>query len=205
MYQGKRTNKASQVGKKPLILAAAMVAAIGITIAGALAYFTDTTPGIVNLFTPTQVKTQVNETFTNNVKSNVKIQNTGTIDGWIRAKVVITWQDANGNVYSQLPEAGKDYTIAYNSTDWLKGSDGFWYYPTPVAPNGETGVLITSCSLTDEPTTPDGYALCVEILSSGLQSKPAAVFTENWGTSSGLKVSGTPDTDGYKLEKKGGA
>ena len=67
---------------------------------------------VVNEFNPSQVRTQVTETISGNVKSDVKIANTGDTTAWIRAAVVVTWQDAAGNVYGQMP-TDEDYTIVF--------------------------------------------------------------------------------------------
>lgn len=195
MNSGKHPHKASGLMKKSLVLAVAVLLLVSATIAGALAFLTDSTTGLKNIFTPSQVKTQVEETFQNGVKTNVTVKNTGDTSGWIRAAVVITWQDAQGNVYSQTPVKDTDYTITYTK-NWLTGKDGFYYYPSPVDAGDSTGVLISQCKLMEKANVPQGYSLCVEIICSGLQSKPASVFNTNWA-SSGLKV----NEQGTALEK----
>ena len=50
-----------------------------------------------NIFEPSKVTTEVVEVIKNDVKTNVQIKNTGDTDAWIRAYVVITWQDKDGN------------------------------------------------------------------------------------------------------------
>lgn len=52
--------------------------------------------------------------------------------------------------------------------------------------NGNTGILIEECTYQKD-KAPKGYALTVEIIASGIQSKPASVFNTEWA-SSGLKV-----------------
>ena len=112
--------------------------------------------------------------------------------------MVITWQDAQGNVYGQLPEKDKDYTIDWG-TGWETGADGFYYWPSPVAAGGKTGNLIESCTALQSITVgADGdtvtYYLTVEVIGSGLQSKPANVFDTEW-KSSGLTVQKTASAD----------
>lgn len=169
---------------KLLALVASMLL-LTLAVGGTLAFLTDRDTPITNIFSPSHVTTKVEETFRNGVKTNVTVKNTGDTTGWIRAAVVITWQDAQGNVYSQTPVKDTDYTITYTD-EWKKGNDGFYYYPSPVDADKSTDVLISKCEA--ENTAPEGYSLCVEIICSGLQSKPASVFNTNWGSSSGLKV-----------------
>lgn len=165
---------------------------------GAAAFLLDATDAITNRFTPSKVTTAVVESLDGATKSDVKIRNTGDTAAWLRAAVVITWQDAAGNVYGQTPVEGVDYTIAYDlQHGWLLGSDGFYYWSAPVDAGGESGVLIVSCA--GQANVPEDYGLCVEILGSGIQSRPAAAFGECWA-SSGLCVT----ADGNSLVKQGG-
>ena len=137
---------------------------------------------ITNIFRPTVVATKVEETFVNNVKTNVSVQNTGNTDAFIRAAIVVTWKDADGNVYAGQPEKGTHYTMDLNLDDWFLGADGFYYCKTPVKPDEFTPVLINSCSPV-EGQTPEGYGLNVEILGSGIQSVPTSVVENAWGVS----------------------
>lgn len=206
MYKGKRLmKKQPRRWNRSAALLVCLLLALGCTVGGTLAYiFTNTSP-VENIFQPTEVTTTVEEKFENGVKSNVKIQNTGSTDAWLRAAVVVTWQNAAGEVYGKAPVQGTDYSITYNVSEqvtsgkWVKGADGFYYWPSPVAPEDLTGVLITSC--TYKANAPEGYTLAVEILGSGIQSKPAGAFNDSWA-SSGLKVNAA----GTALEKvTGGA
>lgn len=185
---------------KAVTLMASLLVVLGLAVGGTVALLFDITEPVENNFTTAKVTTGVDENFVNGVKSNVKIRNTGDTEAWIRAAVVVTWQDAQGNVLGEAPKAGTDYTIVWNYTKWVTGNDGFYYYTDAVAASAATGELITSCEPV-EGKTPDGYNLCVEILGSGIQSWPLKVFnTESgWGTSSGLTASASPDSqDGTK-------
>lgn len=208
MYKGKRLmKKQPRRWNRSAALLVCLLLALGCTVGGTLAYiFTNTSP-VKNIFQPTEVTTTVVEEFDGETKSDVQIKNTGSTDAWLRAAVVVTWQNAAGEVYGQAPVQGTDYSISYNLSEqtdpagqWHLGKDGFYYWTSPVAPEGLTGVLITECTYTAN--APDGYTLAVEILGSGIQSKPAAPFNDNWSTSSGLKVNAA----GTALEKvTGGA
>lgn len=184
--------------KRTVVLLVSLLVLVGAAVGGTLAWMTAQTDPVVNKFESASVTTKVDETFKDNVKTNVKIQNTGNVDAYIRAAVVITWQDSQGNVYGQAPKAGEDYTITYFSdTSWIKGNDGFYYYKSPVKAAESTGVLISECKAV-EGKAPDGYTLHVEILGSGIQSLPHDAFNAAWGTSSGLKAT----SDGADLATK---
>lgn len=197
----RKKNRNGKKSAKPIVLAVSLVLLLALGIGGTVAYLVDRTDPVTNKFEPAQVKTSVVEKLENGVKSDVKIKNTGNTTAWIRAAIVVTWQDDKGNVYGgATPKLNDDYTLTLNLTvdGWVLGNDGFYYYKKPVEAEAVTEALINSCTYLKN--APEGYTLCVEILSSGIQHKPANVFNENWA-SSGLEVS----TDGESLvEKKGG-
>ena len=179
--------------KKSIVLLVSLALLLTVTVGGTLAFLVAVDGPLTNTFTPSEITTEVEEKLDGQTKKDVKIQNTGDIDAWIRATVVITWQDKDGNVYGQMPVAGTDYSISYDlANGWVKGDDGFYYWTKPVAAEKETGVLIKSCTVGGATAVapPSGYNLNVEIIGSGIQSKPAAAFNQAWA-SSGL----TPNED----------
>lgn len=155
--------------KKSLITLVSLLAVLCVTVGGTLAFLVDTDGPITNIFNPSEVTTAVTETNQNGVKTNVQIKNTGDTDAYIRAAVVVTWQNEAGEVYGQAP-AESDYKIVWG-TGWKKHTDGFWYYTSPVAAGASTTNLIDSCSLAENAAVPAGYFLNVEIIGSGIQSK----------------------------------
>ena len=163
--------------KKTLALVVSLVLVLTVGVGGTLAYLLAATNPLVNTFTPSKVTTFVEEDISTGVKKDVKIQNTGNTDAYIRAAVLVTWQDTYGNVYGQEPVAGTDYEITLKTgsvgtaNNWFLGKDGFYYYSSPVAPDGYTGILIDTCSYVKN--APVGYSLCVEIIGSGVQAVPA--------------------------------
>lgn len=187
---GKRVLKTNR--KAPVALVAILVL-LCCAVAGTVAFLIDSTGPVKNTFEPSHVTTYVDEKFEEKdgklTKSDVRIQNTGDINAYIRVAVIVNWADASGNVYGEKPVEGTDYTISYNKTvqadggQWIEGSDGYWYYTKPVAPSTEdnpqyTGVLIKSCEPAGQ--APAGYDLQVTILADGIQSKPDKVVKEVW-------------------------
>ena len=162
-----------------VVLASVLVLIIGL-VGTTLAWIAASTEPVKNTFTPSNVTTTITENFENNVKNNVQVKNTGDIDAYIRAMVVVTWQNDAHEVYPTAPVEGTDYTVSYPGNGWVKHTDGYYYYTSAVAPNVSTGVLLTNCKPVDE-KTPDGYHLVVEILSDAIQAEPASAVTEAWG------------------------
>lgn len=177
--------------KKSIALLISLILVLTVTVGGTLAFLIATSDTVKNTFTPSSVTTEVYEEFENNLKKNVSIKNTGDTAAYIRAAVVVTWQDENGNVHGTVPANG-DYEITYNLYDqtnpvgkWELGTDGFYYWTSPVAPDATTGVLITEAKpLKAAPA--EGYTLCIEILGSGIQSVPTTVVVENWESVTGV-------------------
>lgn len=192
--KGKRVLKTNR--KAPVALVAILVL-LCCAVAGTVAFLVTKTDSVVNTFTPSKVTTYVEEEFNGQTKSNVKIQNTGDIDAYIRVAVVANWIDKDGNVYGgATPEAGKDYTLTPKTGEnenWFQGSDGYYYCKTAIESGSETPVLIESCAKTTGAEVPEGYDLQVTILADGIQSVPADAVQQAWPA---VQVSGGQLTAG---------
>lgn len=156
--------------------------------AGTLAWLS-VTGVLVNQFGIGSVTPSVQEKLDGNVKSNVKAENMGTAPAYIRAAVDIYWQDGNGARMWEEPQAGKDYKIVWSdslrdasgansASSWVKASDGFYYWTSPVAPNTETDVLIASVT---ELKATEGRNLVVDVSTQAVQSVPDEAVHEAWG------------------------
>lgn len=184
---GKRVMKT----KKPVALVAILVL-LCCAVAGTVAYLVTSTGPVTNTFTPASVTTQVEEEFDGTTKSNVRIQNTGNIDAYIRAAVIVNWADENGNVYGgATPVAGIDYTTLKLQTGWIKVGD-YYYYTSAVPADNSTGTLFEPITqLLDCADT--NYKLQVTILADGIQSVPADAVQQAWPA---VQVSGGQLTAG---------
>ena len=169
-----------RINKKVILLAVSLLLILSAAIGGTVAYLIDQTGSITNTFTPAKVTPGIDENFDGSVKNDVKITNTGDIPAYIRVKVVVTWKDAQGNVYGAAPKAGTDYnwTIPANN-DWVKGSDGFYYYTKPVPAGEKTSILLTDCKPVDG-KAPAGYSLSVDIHAQAIQAEPTTAVTSAW-------------------------
>ena len=142
---------------------------------------------LINQFGIGSVTPSVQETLNGNVKSDVKAKNTGTAPAYIRAAVDIYWQDGNGARLWEEPQADTynivwsdslgDALGANSASSWVKASDGFYYWTSPVAPGEETNVLITSIK---ELKATKGRNLVVDVSTQAVQSVPDNAVREAW-------------------------
>ena len=161
--------------KKTLIVSLVLI--LCVAIGGTIMYLTDYSNEVVNTFTPAQVTSAVVEDLDGDTKKDVKIKNTGNTDAYIRAAIVVTWKDEQGNILGEdKPILGEDYIMSTTEVlnpieepHWFIGKDGYYYWSNTVAPNEATGALISSCQYTSG--APAGYQLTVEILGSAIQSR----------------------------------
>lgn len=176
MYHKKNNKK-----RLSAIIAAAVAAVTLATAGGTVAFLVDKTGEVKNTFTPSKVACSVQETFNKAEKTDVSIKNTGDTDAFIRATIVVTWRDKDGDVYG-VPIESSDYTItpALPSNGWFKGSDGYYYYSKEVAAGASTAELFDSCKLAANVTPPEGCTLAVEILADAIQSRPEDAVEEAW-------------------------
>lgn len=183
--------------------------AIGMTIA----YLTHQS-GLTNQFEVANVAASVEETFNpdEGTKKDVSIQNDSSVPAYVRAAVTVWWEDKDGNVLWGTPEAGTDYEITWNlssdtsTSGWVKGTDGFYYYTSPLDPKGSydasdtpgtsdgkdrTENLINSCTEigADEHHAAGKY-LVIDIAVQSIQADPSQAVTEAWGDDNGGSVTG---------------
>lgn len=185
MKHGKHARKSNLRWKRSFVLLTALTVLMLGVVGATISYLVTSTTPVTNTFEYAKVTCQVTESFDGTTKKNVQIKNTGNIDAYIRAAVIVTWKDAAGNVYGQAPVENTDYEITYSSNGWIE-KDGYYYCTSPVASTKETPVLITECKRLQKPETiPDGYDLSVEILADAIQSQPANAVQQAWGYTPG--------------------
>ena len=168
MYRGKHQRRYSRRTNRSLTLLVSLVLILALSVSGTVAFLVARSNAVDNKFTPSQVTTYVDEYIDGNTKKNVKIQNTGDTDAFIRAALVITWKDETGNVYGEKPVAGTDYVIDIGD-GWKLGADNFYYYLSTVTAGQKTTSLINECTAltTKVLQTEEGpitYYLSVEVI-----------------------------------------
>lgn len=178
MYSGNYSRKKSKKHghKRITAILLTMVILIAVGIAGTIAYLQTSSADVINEFTPGFVPPEIEEIKpedNENVKKNVSVKNGGNVSAYVRAAIVATWQNDQGNVAPEVPVLGEDYSMTLASdTNWSgKQGDGYYYYKLPVAAGSSTGILIDAA----EPLTEyEGYHLVIEILAQTIQSEGVA-------------------------------
>lgn len=163
MYRAKY-QKRRRLSKRTVILLASLTLLMGLTIGSTAAYLVTHTSQVTNTFTPAKVSCVINETFKDNVKSDVTIKNMGNVDAYIRAMVIISWTDADGNI---VPAPFGDPVFTTDANWSLNEVDGIYYYSERVAPNDSTTNLINSIA---PPSDTKGYRLKVDIIADAIQA-----------------------------------
>lgn len=159
----------------------ATVLLLALAIGGTLAWLSTKDTPIQNTFLPTKVTCEVTETFdgSNGVKSNVNVKNTGTINAFIRVKLVTYRTNDKGYHIGGTASLPK-FTLGEN---WVS-HDGYYYYTLPVAPGDSPKTSLTeSMTLTDSYPDADGGKQAIDVMAEAIQSVPEAAVKAAWGFS----------------------
>lgn len=170
MYQGRHSTSGSpradrpaasrRAGgsKKPLTLFVALVLLLTLAVGGSLAWLVSN-DDVTNSMVPGEVPIQINETVSNNFKSDVTVTNNGNIQAFIRVAIIANAVDEQGNVTTLGNKPS--FTV---SSDWTE-IDGYYYYNGIVEPKGTTGNT-TAPLFTDKVSFANGE---INILAESIQ------------------------------------
>jgi len=154
--------------RKIVLLLIAVALLLTVAVGGTVAYLSTRTGEVKNTFEPANVVPKIQENFTDKtVKKDVRIQNAGNVDAYIRVALIGNWCDKNGDILS-----GVNVELTPDPTNWFK-KDGFYYYSKPVAAGGYTGYLIGEDGYTpNESTKPEGADhFNMDILAQAIQAE----------------------------------
>ena len=151
-----------------LVIALALI--LVLVVGGTVAYiFTQTGP-VINTFTPTEAKITITEKTNDNQKTEITVKNDSTgVPVYIRVALVANMIDEDGNVTAAATVP--NFTLGGN---WIKGSDGYYYYKTPVQVGQSTENLLAA------PMTLDNN-MQVVVLADAIQAEPTTAVTQAWG------------------------
>ena len=152
-----QTNNTHRRVNKITVLLVSLILILGVTVCSTLAFIVAGTETLQNIFNPSTVSCAVHEPgWTDGVsteKNNVSITNTGDTQAYIRAMVIVTWQNDAGEVHSVMPKENEYYTISWTGIatngGWEKGADGFYYHKAPVNPKASDTAAIESYSTSE--------------------------------------------------------
>lgn len=180
MYQDAHNEKSGRHGirmNRTAVLLIAIILLISTAVGSTVAFLATKTEPVENSFEYANVSCKMTQNCDTDGSSIVKVKNTGTVSAYIRAAVVVNWMDTDGNIAASVPE-GYSYDLTCSSGSWAQGTDGFFYYLLPVAPDASTEGNLLTCTVTC-PGTPE-YTLSVEVLTEAIQSTPASAVKEAW-------------------------
>lgn len=177
MQKGRRVQQKRRT-QEPVKLRRALPVAIPLVlvlICGTVfAYMFHRTEDQSTTFTPAKVSCEVAETYTDNAKSSIKVENTGNIDAYIRVRLVTYWVDAEGKVAAKSSPA----LSITPANGWIAGKDNTFYYPTPVASKGTTPDLLSD-PITLEADA-DGNRQVIDVFAEAIQAEPTNAVTSAW-------------------------
>ena len=163
---------------KTVALLVLLICLLLATVGGVYAFIISKTPSLKNEFQPVRVTAAVEEEFDGSLKKNVCIRNTGDVEAYIRAAVIINWVDESGKISAVDPVRDTDYQISGHGSDWVLADDGFWYYRIAVMPNAVTENLLDTLTPI---TQKEGYHLQVQVVATAVQAYPEAAVKEAFG------------------------
>lgn len=181
-YQGRHGRAPARSGKGRrvalLCVALLLVASVG----GTLAYIAVRSDDVNNRFERAYVTSAVEAT-----AETRRVQNTGNVDAFIRAAIVVNWMDDDGNVRGIAPQSGEYSMTVNDNNNWIYDeTDGYYYYKYRVDPSGFTDGLVTDIRCLVTP--PAGYKLAVEVAAEAIQADgdtddtSIAAYKHAWGT-----------------------
>lgn len=185
-YEGKHRKTAAPARGRSLrtgrltTMVIATVLLLALAIGGTLAWLSTEYSPIQNKFLPTKVTCEVTEKFngTTGEKTKVNVKNTGTIDAFIRVKLVTYRTNDQGQHIggtASLPA----FTLG---TGWVKYGD-YYYYTKPVAPNQKPETNLTdSMTLIGSYLDTDGGKQAVDVMAEAIQSVPEDAVKAAWGS-----------------------
>lgn len=132
--------------KRKLVIALSLILCLTASVGFTLAYFTDYEDAKGGAVVKLSGQTEVEEEFDGNNKQ-VTIKNTGDTDMVVRLKVF-----------------GDEKHMKENSTnnkDWVKGSDGFWYYKKVLLAGKDASMFKVDVSGKIDPGDPIDFEITV--------------------------------------------
>ena len=163
--------------RKYTITLVSLILILTIGVGGTLAYLITSTGEVKNTFTPADYDIEINETLEDGAKKNVTATNMSDFDMYLRAAIVVTWTNADGNVIPQPSGATVTGIPDGDVGNWKMVGD-YWYYNTAVAPNGTTDAIIAEARMEN---LPEGVKGNIEILVQGIQAEPDQAVIDAWG------------------------
>ena len=193
-YEGKHRKTAAPARGRSLrtgrltTMVIATVLLLALAIGGTFAWLSTKDDPIQNKFLPTKVTCEVTEKFngTTGEKTKVNVKNTGTIDAFIRVKLVTYRTNDQGQHIggtASLPA----FTLGAN---WVKYGD-YYYYTLPVAPKEKPEADLISSITLESYTDVDGGHQAIDVMAEAIQSVPEDAVKAAWGAEFSIGADGS--------------
>lgn len=169
----KRIFNGSGGRKTALILSLCLIFALAVGTTFAL--LKANTDPVTNTFTAAKSGTDIVEKLDGSQKTSIAVKNTGTATSYVRVKLVCNWVDSSNNI---VPGDNLPKVMLNTEKGWFLGTDGIYYYKTPVAPKDLTENLLRD-PITQE-NAPEGCHLEVTVLAESIQAAPSAAVEGAW-------------------------
>lgn len=172
-----KQKRKTKVLTKTLVMAVAVLAVVVVGTGGTLAYLTSADLAN-NMFSVGNVDVEPVEEFDPpeelipgvSFKKDVKIQNNGRCDCYVRVKAVFTDGDME-----------KLCTVDWNTTDFTyNSSDGYWYHKAIVPVDTMTNSLFTTVTVSSDASQTELKEFDIIIYAEAYQSDKFATYTEAW-------------------------
>ena len=163
--------------RKTLVLLIAAAMLLTMSVGSTAALLQVSSDPVENVFMAVKVDTKINETFNNSEKSSITVENKqadDNMDVYVRVAVVGNWVK-DGKIVEKwtLPD---DYI---NTTNWVIGNDGFYYYKQVLEVGTSTENLLAK-TIT-QATRADDAKLEVTVVHQAIQYLPTSAVKEAWG------------------------
>ena len=194
-YEGKHRKAAAPAHGKALrtgrltTMVIATVLLLALAIGGTVAWLSTKDAPITNTFNPSEVACEVTEKFngTTGEKTDVNVKNTGTIDAFIRVKLV-TYRVNKDNQHIGGEAEIPTFTLG---AGWAY-YEGYYYYTLPVAPGKQPKTNLTdSMTLTGTYNDADGGKQVIEVMAEAIQSVPEDAVKAAWGVDFSIDADGS--------------
>lgn len=152
--------------QKKLILAALIVVLLAASVGGTMAFLSIKTDPVENIFVPAQVTCDIHESFTNNTKTSITVENKSNIPVYIRVALIPYWVDANGNVAGVA-----SWTPSFAPANGWEKSGDYYYYNGVVAVGGTTPSLVGSNGIALPAPDANGNKAVLVIAAEAIQAQ----------------------------------
>ena len=161
--------------RKVLLIVILSVVLMSAAIGGTLAALNNRSGALENTFQAGSASIVLHEQSSNTAKSSITVENTGNVNVYVRVSLVGYWVGNDGTAEEgQIWPGAAAVAGGYNTSDWTKNGDGYYYYNSALAPGGITANLASPAFTGNAGDAPNGYHLKIDVLTECIQAAGGA-------------------------------